>query len=452
MSRPLTIVLLGRPNVGKSALFNRLLGRKKSLVHDLPGVTRDRIIADTAWDMKEGSVAIRLIDTGGIGGKNFDAEIRRQVEIAFEEADVALLVLDSQTGPTNEDLEVLRWIRSAGLERKARLLAIANKVDDSMHEERANDFYELGFTEIIGVSAEHGRGIPVLRERILEEAGSRAKKAVEPVEGEPDLPEPERDRTPRIAIVGKPNAGKSTLLNALLGQERAIVSPIAGTTVDPVDTPAFIGKLPVVLVDTAGIRKKSKTKQGVEVLSIVQARKQLEQADLALLVLDASEGASDQDEKIAGLVEEMGASVVVLLNKWDLLGEKVTRKDAEKKLRHSMPFLSYATVLYISGLKKKGLNTLEREIRGVLEDRKVRITAKELTDWLKGELNISNPDSVKLFYAHMAGSRPPTFILHVNDPRKMHFSLRRKIVNRLRGRWGFRGSPVRLVVQSRAKQ
>lgn len=450
------ILIMGRPNVGKSTLFNRLLGRRRALVHDLPGVTRDRMEEEARWYWRKKPVNVRLIDTGGLSSQSgipFAAEIQAQVEAGLEVADLVLMVFDGQTGITHEDREVLKRIHRSGLYEKKPIFAVVNKIDAESHEVNQAEFYEAGLDPLFTVSAEHGRGMDELKAAVLERC------LPEHEEGEPEdteleeaeaAPESEYSGHPRIAIVGRPNVGKSTLVNAILGESRMITSPIAGTTVDAVDSLAEIDGRPFVLIDTAGIRRKSKTEEGVEVLSVIQARKALERADVAILVLDGEQGITEQDEKIGGLIEEAGTSVIIAINKWDLQSKnpEFTREHAAGWVRKEIGFLKYAPIVFTSGLKQQGIEGLGELVEEILSQRSVKLQTREFTDWVRKEAGIHNPLNAKFYLSHQVSRHPPTFICHVSDPDKVHFSLRRHLANGLRDKWGFMGTPVRLIFQA----
>ncbi len=438
------LVIIGRPNVGKSTLFNRLLGRRRALVHDEPGVTRDRLEEKVNWNEGGTQLALTLVDTGGVGGERFAAEIEEQVEIALSEANLVIFLMDGRAGLTPQDSEIFRKLKQSGMEQKKPIIYALNKVDDEVHESLASDFYALGADSFITLSAEHGRGIQDLKELIIEKLLEKTTQA-------PETPEPEikRDRSkepPRIAIVGRPNVGKSTFINAILGQKRMITSPIAGTTVDSVDSIAELSGKPVVLIDTAGIRRKSKTEQGIEVLSVVQTKKALERADIAVLLLDGETGITDQDEKIGGLIEEAGNAVVLAINKWDTQRDrsKFSKEEAAERLRGQMAFLKFAPIVFVSAKEGTGFESLGDLIEEILHQRRLKIPTHEFTEWVRNEATVHNPENAKFFMSHQAGRHPPTFVCHVNDPERIHFSLKRHLVNALRDRWGFMGSPIRL--------
>lgn len=494
----MNIVIVGRPNVGKSSLFNRLLGRKRSLVLDTPGVTRDRIVEPTEWWVKAKQYQLNLIDTGGLGHEFFKKEILTQVNTALEEATVVYFVMDIRAGLTRDDKEVFFELRRSGLKDKTPVIAVLNKADHDKLDDEAHEFYELGLEHYMPISAEHGLGIEDLKDltiQIIEEnpefedlteiveddeEEEDDSEGDEFVEGEltPDeiaaaLAESEgyvdedfedEDsldadpdggpvkstgrslRTPSIAIVGQPNVGKSTLLNAICGEQRAIVSPIAGTTVDSIDTKINWNGRDFIFVDTAGIRRKNKTEQGIEVLSIVQTKKALERASLAVLMIDAEKGVYDQDEKIAGLIEEAGCSVILVLNKWDtqVNNKDFSQKEAEEQLREQIRFLGWAPLVFTTAKDGLGLDRLYRLIQGVLEARTLKLTTKEITEHIRNEIEILNPDNAKFYLVQQTSRNPPTFIAQVSNPSKIHFSTQRHLVKTIRQRWGYQGTPIRL--------
>lgn len=432
-----TVAIIGRPNVGKSTLFNRFLGRKRSLVHNLPGVTRDRIVEKTNWYTASGQRHIALFDTGGIGEGPFSDEIKTQVQSALTEADVALWVVDGKTGIHPEDDALFQHLCKLNVGAKIPLWVVVNKIDTPVLEPEAAVFYRFGFDQVFAISAEHDRGVEDLKDALA----LKFQKAE-------TLPEeaPVRE-LPRVAIVGRPNVGKSTFVNAVLGENRMIVSPIAGTTIDAVETIARIGDFDCALVDTAGMRRKAKTEQGVEVLSVVQTRKALEDALLALLILDAEVGVHEQDEKIAGLIEEAGCGVVLVVNKWDLQkkNKNFTKEEAAERIRSKMRFLEYAPILFISAKERRGIGPLGDLLGEILRQRDVKIGTHELTEFIKRESEVHNPANAKFYLSHQVSRHPPTFVCHVSDPEKVHYSLRRHLVRAVRATWGYMGNPVRLL-------
>lgn len=443
MTQTCRVVIVGRPNVGKSTLFNRLVGKRRALVHNEPGVTRDRIESEVLWWINKKGVPVTIVDTGGLGGERFSDEIERQVAVALDKAHVILFLFDSQSGLTPLDEELLKKLKRSGVMDQAVTIGVVNKVDAEVHEDRIVEFYAFGLNSILTISAEHGRGIDDLKKAILD-----SSKELPPFQDLQENPTPDSSpKIPRIAIVGRPNVGKSTLLNAILQEDRVITSPIAGTTVDAVDTLASLSGKPFLFVDTAGIRRKSKTEQGIEVLSVVQTRKVLEQADVAILVLDGETGTSDQDEKIGGLIEEVGCSVILLMNKWDTQRKNpgFTRELAATRIRKEMGYLKYAPIVFASALQGKGISELGDLLEEIIHQRQLKITTHDFTEWIRKEITIHNPMNAKFFLCHQSGRHPPTFVCHVNDPEKVHFSLRRHLVNAMREKWGYMGTPIRLL-------
>ncbi len=452
MKESLNVVIVGRPNVGKSTLFNRLIEKRKSIVHNKPGITRDRVEAQVQWWVQGKSYPIIVVDTGGLGSEKFSDEISRQVQIALKEADVVLFLFDSQSGLTPLDEELLLHLKRSGTFETAHFIGVVNKVDHEIHEERVSDFFTFGLNPVLTVSAEQGRGVEDLRNAVIEasklfwETGGKALDAFLEIENFSESSQAQ-NFIPRIVILGRPNVGKSTLINAILKKERMITSPVAGTTVDSIDSLVELDNKPFLFVDTAGIRRKGKTKQGIEVLSVVQTKKTLDKANLAILVLDGEVGTSDQDEKLGGLIEEAGCAVVLLVNKWDTQQKNIhfTRELAAKKIRDKMAFLKYAPIVFASALKGDGLNHLGELLEEILHQRKLKIPTHELTEWVRQKMTDNNPKNAKCYLAHQSGRSPPTFVCHVNDPDKIHFSLRRHIINSLRERWGFMGNPVKML-------
>jgi GTP-binding protein len=477
----MNVVIVGRPNVGKSSLFNRLLGRRRSLVLDTPGVTRDRIVEPASFWVSAEEYTFNLIDTGGLGPGQFEDEIRLQVQTALTEADIILFVMDIRAGLTAGDREVWAELRRSGATQDIPVIGILNKADADHMDELMNDFYALGMDHLMAVSAEHIHGIDDLKDQIValtyqanapapverdeneirgqnadaeEEEAAALGDVVEEIDSSSpeyaeevvDEEEERKPRTPKIAIIGQPNVGKSTLLNAICGEKRTIVSPIAGTTVDSIDLDIKWHGREFTLIDTAGIRRKDKTEQGVEVLSVVQSRKTLERADLTFFMIDGEKGVYDQDEKIAGLIEESGSSVIIILNKWDTQADNAefSQKIAEQELRKKIRFLGYVPILFTTATEGIGLDRLFRVAVQVLENRRVRLGTRELTDFMREETEVHNPFNAKFYYVHQSGRNPPTFVAHVNDPKKIDFSLSRHLVKAIRQRWGYEGTPIRL--------
>ncbi len=466
--KPYRIVIVGRPNVGKSTLFNRLIGKKRALVHDEPGVTRDRLEESSEWWVRAHSFPVTVVDTGGLGGDKFAKEIAQQIDVALKHADIVLFVFDSQTGLLPLDEELLRGLNRSGVSARVPVIGVVNKVDAEVHEDRIADFFHSGLTSILTISAEQRRGLDDLKEEIARTSSAFLKvldsppSTIEATSDEEipqelsseqiidmDLESTEGENRPcgRVAIVGRPNVGKSTLINALLGEDRMITSPIAGTTIDYIDSVVTLNGRSFLFMDTAGIRRKSKTEQGVEVLSIVQTRKALEKSDVALLVLDGETGVSDQDEKIGGLIEEVGCSVILVVNKWDVQknNREFTPELAAERIRAKMAYLKYAPILFVSALRNRGLDSLGELLEEVLHQRKLKIPTREFSEWVREKTTVNNPMNAKFYMCHQSGRNPPTFVCHVNDTKKIHFSLKRHLINALREKWGYMGSPVRML-------
>lgn len=427
------IAIVGRPNVGKSTLFNRIAGGQIAIVEDTPGVTRDRIYADCEWCGR----AFTLIDTGGLELKSEDEmwmHIRAQVEIAVEASDAIIYVVDGKTGLTLDDEAIAAYLRKA----KVPVILAVNKIDNNeLHE--AYGFYSLGFGEPYAVSAAQGKGIGELLDAVTD-----AVPAVAPEEDEDVI---------KIAIVGKPNAGKSSIVNRLLGYERVIVSDIAGTTRDAIDTPITVGGDNYVLIDTAGIRRKKSVGDGLERYSVLRSLLAVRRADVAVIVLDSAEGVTEQDVKIAGYVDAQGKPSVVVMNKWDLVAKDThTIEKYEKKLHEDLKFMDYFKSVYVSAMTGKRADAILPACRKVLANSRRRIATGLLNEVLADATRISEPPSklgrrLKLLYITEASVAPPTFVLKVNDPDLMHFSYKRYLENALRRSFDFSGTPIRLLVR-----
>ncbi|HIS57754.1 MAG TPA: ribosome biogenesis GTPase Der [Candidatus Limadaptatus stercoravium] len=427
------IAIVGRPNVGKSTLFNRIAGGQIAIVEDTPGVTRDRIYADCEWCGR----AFTLIDTGGLELKSEDEmwmHIRAQVEIAVEASDAIIYVVDGKTGLTLDDEAIAAYLRKA----KVPVILAVNKIDNNeLHE--AYGFYSLGFGEPYAVSAAQGKGIGELLDAVTD-----AVPAVAPEEDEDVI---------KIAIVGKPNAGKSSIVNRLLGYERVIVSDVAGTTRDAIDTPITVGGDKYVLIDTAGIRRKKSVGDGLERYSVLRSLLAVRRADVAVIVLDSAEGVTEQDVKIAGYVDAQGKPSVVVMNKWDLVAKDThTIEKYEKKLHEDLKFMDYFKSVYVSAMTGKRADAILPACRKVLANSRRRIATGLLNEVLADATRISEPPSklgrrLKLLYITEASVAPPTFVLKVNDPDLMHFSYKRYLENALRRSFDFSGTPIRLLVR-----
>jgi GTP-binding protein len=473
------IAIVGRPNVGKSTLFNRLVGSRRAIVGDEPGITRDRLYGEAEWRGR----SFRVVDTGGIlpEDKEFiPSEIFRQANVALKEAAAIVLVVDGRSELAAPDLELARLLMKAG---KPLFLAV-NKVDTDRQDSLSDDFHRLRIKKIFPVSAEHGRGLDDLLDAVLEvlhvvpgqAAGEEAtekhkekyqleKNEPEENESEENEPEPTESREVKVAIIGHPNVGKSTLLNQLTGADRAIVSPVPGTTRDAVDELVERDGRRFRFIDTAGIRRKWKTELMAEKLSVVMARKHLKASDIALLVIDATEGVSQLDAAIAGYAHESGRSVIIIVNKWDLVtsGQKravsqskaariqeskrpTDRAAYEQRLRYGLKFLSYAPVLFISAVTGKGTDKIFTTLEQVAAERRKRVTTSEMNRFLKyvdfDRASVPVRNRVKIYYMTQAAVAPPTFILFTDRRVKLHFSYQRFLENQIRRAFGFTGTPI----------
>ncbi len=433
-ARPL-VAVVGRPNVGKSTLFNKLVGKRVSIVEDVEGVTRDRLYCDTDWCGK----AFTLIDTGGLDVRSDDemlSHIREQAKVAVDVADCILFVVDGRAGVTSNDREVASFLRRSG---KPIVLAV-NKLDNN-EVDKTYDFYELGIGEPFAVSAVQGKGLGDLLDAVTEHLPEFDG------EGEDDVLD--------IAIVGKPNAGKSSLTNKILGYDRVIVSNIAGTTRDAIDTPFERDGVRYNLIDTAGIRKKSSVDRGVEQYSVLRALAAVRRADVVFVVIDSADGVTEQDVKICGYVHEQGKPSVIVMNKWDAV-EKDTHTSAimTKQLAAQLKFMDYFVAVYVSAMTGQRVEKLLAEARNVYEQASRRVTTSVLNDVVRDAILAVEPPSdngrrLKVLYATQSDVCPPTFVFFVNDEKLVHFSYRRYLENSLRKAFEFRGTPIRLVFRNR---
>ncbi len=431
------VAIVGRPNVGKSTLFNRFIRQRLAIVEDTPGITRDRLYADAEWLGRE----FTLIDTGGIEIEGTDeilTQIRKQAEIAMAEADTIIFVVDARQGITPSDREIAEILRRA---QKPVVLAV-NKVDTRELSQGVYEFYQLGLGDPIEVSAVNGLNTGDLLDAIVERLPTQE-------------PEPYEDDTLRICFIGRPNVGKSSLVNAVLGEERVIVSDIPGTTRDAVDTPFERGDKKYVLVDTAGMRRKSKIYETVERYSVIRALRAVERADVVMMVLDASQGVTDQDKKIAGYAHDRGRAMVIVVNKWDLIEkDNKTTDQFTKLIRSDLAFLQYAPVVFVSAKTKQRIPRLIELVDYVAEQHAMRLATSTLNDLLQDAIQMSPPPSdrgrhLKILYISQVEIKPPTFVLFVNDPELMHFSYQRYLENKLRATYGFEGTPIRLYLRKR---
>ncbi len=419
------VVVVGRPNVGKSTLFNRITGQRRSIVGDEPGITRDRIHGLAAHDGKR----FELIDTGGVVVSDADyipSQILAQARVALEQASQVIFLVDGRSELTASDRELAHMLRKLG----KPVTLVVNKCDTGSKEDLIHDFYSLGFSDIYPVSSEHGHGFDRLLDHVTRDF--------------PEEPVPDEKAGIKVAIIGRPNVGKSTLLNALTGQERAIVSPIAGTTRDAVDESIERDGTRYVFVDTAGIRRKGKTKEMAEKLSVVMARRNIRLADIVLVVMDASEGFVALDATIAGYAHEGGRPVILCINKWDLITSG-KRKEFEQNVRDRLKFLDYAPMVFMSALNAHGVNELLALIRRVNESAFQRVTTGELNRFVE----TLHFEERKVLYITQASIRPPSFILFTDKAGPLHFSHERYLMNQLRKRFGFEGTPIHLKVRGR---
>ena len=435
---PSTVVaIVGSPNVGKSTIFNRIIGDRRAIVDDEAGITRDRLYGKTNWLGK----SFTLIDTGGIELENrpFQEQIRAQANIAIEEADIILFVVDGQVGITNDDIMVARILRKV----KKPILLLVNKIDEGLQAANAAEFYTLGLGEPIPVSGSHGVGI-----------GDVLNKIIENIKDEKDETN-ENEIT--FSLIGRPNVGKSSLTNAILNQERVIVSDISGTTRDSIDTPFTRDDVDYIVIDTAGLKKKGKIYEAVDKYSAIRALKAIERSEIVLLVLDGSVGVTDQDKHVIQYATDLHKAIIIVVNKWDLVDKDTnTMSEFEKTIRKEYKFLDYAPIIFLSALTKRRVNTLFEKLTEVHEAYHTRIKTSLLNDVLQ-EAQVMNqaPDfnggRLKIYYATQVLTAPPTITISVNDPEFMHFSYQRYIENRLRETFNFDGTPIRIQLKKHRK-
>lgn len=437
MSRPI-VAIVGRPNVGKSTLFNVLAGGRISIVEDTPGVTRDRIYADVTW-LK---YAFTIIDTGGIEPESKDiilSQMREQAQIAIDTADVIVFLTDVRQGLVDADAKVADMLRRS----KKPVVLVVNKVD-SFEKFQADiyEFYNLGIGEPFPISAASRLGLGEMLDEVVKHFPEGSV-------------EEEEDERPRVAIVGKPNVGKSSIINRIIGEKRVIVSDIAGTTRDAVDTPVMRNGKEYIFIDTAGLRRKSKVKEELERYSVIRAVSAVERADVVVVVIDATEGVTEQDAKIAGIAHERGKGIIVAVNKWDAI-EKTDKTIYEhsRRMKEVLSFIPYAEYLFISAKSGQRVEKLFETIDVVIQNHALRIATGVLNEILMEALAMQQPPSdkgrrLRVYYATQVAVKPPTFVLFVNDKELMHYSYTRYIENRIRDTFGFKGTPLRFVVRER---
>ena len=429
------VAIVGRANVGKSTIFNRIVGQRISIVEDTPGVTRDRIYADASWLTRD----FKIIDTGGIELENasFTEQIKMQAEIAIEEADIILFVVNGREGVTKEDLFVARLLQKS---RKPIVLAV-NKIDDQKFKDNIYDFYSLGIGDPIAVSGSHGIGIGDVLDEIIHQL--------------PAVDEKKEDDVIRFSVIGRPNVGKSSLTNAILGEERVIVSDIEGTTRDAIDTPFEKDGQKYCVVDTAGMRKKGKIYENVEKYSVLRALSAVEKSDVVLMVIDGNQGIIEQDKHVAGYAHEAGKAVILVVNKWDLIEkDSKTMKKMESQNREQFKYLDYAPIIFVSAKDKKRVHLLLPMIQEVYANSQKRVATSVLNDVLIDAQTMNptttfNGGRLKIYYANQVSVCPPTFVLFTNDPQYLHFSYKRYLENRLRDAFGFEGTPIHILCRKR---
>lgn len=434
MSKPV-VAIVGRPNVGKSTLFNRLVGRRIAIVEDVPGVTRDRLYHDTDWQGYE----FTLADTGGITDKpeGLETEVRKQAEQALSEADVILFVVDVREGLTADDFAIADILRRS----ERPVILVANKVDNFEDLSILQEFYRLGLGDPFPISAAHGLNVGDLLDKIVELL--------------PHKIEEESRQGTRVAIVGRPNVGKSSLVNRLLGEDRVIVSEIPGTTRDAIDTYFRKGDKEYILIDTAGIRRRSRIVEATERYSVQRAFKAIDRADIVLLVLDATEGVTEQDKKIAGYGHERGKGSIIVVNKWDLIPKDSHTLDHYRKaVLQELYFMDYAPVLFISALTGQRVHQILPTVDEVIAQARHRVSTGLLNSVIRESVWLTPPPTVKgraakIYYATQVDVHPPTFVFFVNDPEAVHFSYRRYLENQLRQAFGFQGTPLKLIFRAK---
>ncbi|MCR4394638.1 MAG: ribosome biogenesis GTPase Der [Dehalococcoidales bacterium] len=435
LAKPI-VAIIGRRNVGKSTLLNRIAGKQIAIVEDMPGTTRDRVFADATWN----GIDFLLVDTGGLefqGESTIEQEVRKQAEIAIQEADAIIFLTDAKQGLMPDDEMIADILRKTS---KPIFLAV-NKVDSAKQAPEAAEFFKLGFGEPALISAYHGRGVADLLDKVVASLPPPTPEPETPVEGI------------KVAIVGRPHVGKSLLLNTLVGKQRAIVGTQPGTTRDAIDTVLDFGGQNVILIDTAGIRRRGRIESGIELYSVVRAMRAIDRSDIALLVVDATEPLTAQDAHIAGHIEKAGKGIIVLVNKWDLIKEK-DPQSYEEYIKNRLKFAPYVPVLFISAKTGQGVKKIMPLVQQISMERSMRIPDAEVNELIKTAVETHNLPRkgrkiLEYYSARQTGINPPTFQVEVNDARLIHFSYERFLENRLREVYGFRGTPIRLVFKSR---
>jgi len=438
MAKPI-VAVIGRPNVGKSTFFNKIAGKRIAIVEDKPGITRDRIYAEVEWL----NTPFILIDTGGIEPESKDiifSQMRRQAEIAMETADVILFMVDGREGMLPADEEVAKLLRKTG----KPVLLVVNKVDTNRLPDEFYDFYQLGFGEPIPISSANALGLGDLLDEVI---AHFPQKGVES----------EEDDAIKVAVIGKPNVGKSSIINAILNEERVIVSDIAGTTRDAIDTPFTDGEDKYIFIDTAGIRRKSKIQENIERYSVIRALTAIERANVCLMVIDATMGVTEQDKKIAGYAHDQGKACLIVVNKWDLIEKETNTMDLFRKdIQNELAFMTYAPVLFVSAKTKQRINRILEIIKFISNQHSMRIPTGRLNDLISEAILLNQPPSdkgrrLKIFYATQTGVRPPRFVIFVNDKELTHFSYTRYLENKLREAFGFEGTPIQIIYRNKGE-
>lgn len=441
MGKPI-VAIVGRPNVGKSTLFNIFANSRISIVEDTPGVTRDRLYADTEWRDNE----FMMVDTGGIEIMNTDkiaVSIRQQAQIAIAEADVILFVCDARAGITHEDAEVAKMLRQS---KKPIVLAI-NKADSPKQEMEIFEFYNLGIGEPIPVSAANHLGLGDLLDAVVEKFPETSAYGEDGNEDEI-----------KVALIGRPNVGKSSIFNTLVGEERSIVSDVAGTTRDAIDTPVIREGQKFLFIDTAGMRRKARIDEPIEKYSIIRSLRAVDRSDVVLMVIDAIDGVTEQDKKIAGYAHEAGKGIVLVVNKWDLYDKDNTSTlRYTENLRRELVFMQYAPVVFVSAMTKQRIHRLPEVIHYVAEQNAMRISTSVLNQVVEDAIAINPPPTekgqrLKILYATQVKIKPPTFVIFVNEPEIMHFSYQRYLENKLREAFGFEGTPLQMIIRGKNEE
>ena len=449
------VAIVGRPNVGKSTLFNRLIGERVAIVEDLPGTTRDRVYGTADWRGRDFTV----VDTGGLEldpGTEIEERVQDQARVAIDEADVILFVVDAAAGLAPLDHEVADRLRRT----TKPVLLVINKADNPRREHEGGEFYALGFDPTLTISAQHGRNTGDLADEIVDRLPPAGEVVPDAELSEEDLDELSETEMgpPRVAIVGRPNTGKSTFINRVLGHDRMIVSAVPGTTRDPIDTEIQLEGEPMTLIDTAGIRRRGSIDRGIERYSVLRSLKAIDRADVAIVMTDATEGYTAQDAHVVGYVLEAGRGVVLVINKWDAVEkDEFTADRWLKRLRRDAPYLAWADIVFASALTGQRVERILREARTVAEERYRRVPTGELNRLVMDAVRDHPPAHVrnrlpKIFYATQVAVGPPTFVVFVNDPTLIHFSYKRYLENRIREQWGFLGTPIKLIFRERASE